>query len=304
MLQVIKQVFTRFSEDRCTTLAASLAYYTIFSLPPILFVLVTTVTTAIAWYYGDEEAEEKAFSVVQEHITQLIGNEQANQEVGDIMRSNMSSGGLGWKSVLSLGGVLVAATGVVVALQSSLNLVWRIKPDPDKSGWKDVIVKRLLSLVMILGLGLVLLASFVTSSILSAISSSVVDGGSLQTQIGSIINFVVTFGIMTIIFAALFKFMPDAEIKWSDVWLGALVTAVLFTIGRLAMGLYFSYSNPGQQLGAAAGSLVIVLVWVYYSSLIVLLGAEFTQAWVQQHGRSIRPESGSVKFMEKTIKVD
>lgn len=300
MIEILKRSLNSFSENRCTTLAASLAYYTIFSLPPMLFILVTTVTASISWYYGDQQAEDKAFTLIQQHVSELIGNKEAEKEVGEIMRSNVSSGGLGWKSLISFGGVLVAATGVVVALQSSLNLVWRIKPDPSKSGWKDVIIKRALSLLMILVLGIVLLLSFVVNGILDAVSSSVANGSGWQTQIGSVVNFAVTFIIVTLIFAAIFKFMPDAHIAWKDVWVGALVTAVLFTIGRVAMSIYFSYSSPGQQLGSAAGSLVIVLVWVYYSSLIILFGAEFTQAYVQNRGRVIRPESGSVKF-EETI---
>jgi len=304
MLGIIKQSINRFSEDRCTVLAASLAYYTIFSLPPILFILVTTLTVSIGWYSGDQQAEDRAFAVVQQHVSELIGNKEAEQEVGSIMESNRNSGGLGWKSLLSLGGVLVAATGVVVTLQSSLNLVWRIKPDPELSGWKDLIVKRLLSLLMILALGIVLLLSFVVNGILDAVSSTVTEDTGWQTQVAAVANFIVTFLIVTLIIAAIFKFMPDAHIAWKDVWVGSFLTAVLFTVGRIAMSLYFSYSSPGQQLGAAAGSLVILLVWVYYSSLIVLFGAEFTQAYVQHRGRVIRPESGSVKFVEKTVSTE
>lgn len=300
MLEILKQSINRFSEDRCTILAASLAYYTIFSLPPMLFILVTTLTVSVGWYYGDQKAEDKAFSVVQQHVSEFIGNKEAEKEVGSIMRSNRNSGSLGWKSLLSLGGVLIAATGVVVALQTALNVVWRIKPDPEISGWKNLIVKRLLSLLMILALGLVLLLSFVVGGILDAVSNSVTNNTGWQTQVAAVLNFVVTFLIVTFIFAAIFKFMPDAHIAWKDVWVGSLVTAVLFAVGRIAMSLYFSYSSPGQQLGAAAGSLVILLIWVYYSSLIVLLGAEFTQAYIQQQGRLIRPESGSVKFFEQT----
>jgi membrane protein len=300
-LPILKRAASQFSEDRCSTLAASLAYYTIFSLPPMLFILVTTVGIAVSWYYGDQQGNEQAMEMIQTQISRMIGNEAASEEIGQIMRSNMQQPGLGWKTLLSLAGVLVAATGVVASLQQSLNLVWRIKPDPEASSWKPLIAKRLMSLAMIVGLGLVLIASFIVGSLLESFSTTISESVGIQVGTASAINYVVTFAVTVIVFAAVFRVMPDAEIAWRDVWAGALITAILFAVGRIAISYYLAYSSPGQQLGAAAGSLVVILVWVYYSSLIVLFGAEVTQSWTLHSGRLLKPEKGSVKFTEKII---
>lgn len=301
MFDVIKKSFSEFSEDRCTTLAAALAYYTIFSLPPLLFILVTMVALFIGWFNDTGEAKEDAYKVVQQQISTMIGNQAAEEEIGRIMKSTEQSAGLGWKTALSFVGILVGATGVVASLQDSLNRVWGVKLAPDASGWKDVLMKRFLSLAMILGLGFVLVVSFVLNTILNSITGMVGDQIGFQPQIATIVNFAVSLAVVTLIFAAIFKFMPDVDIQWRDVWIGALVTAVLFTVGRLVLGVYFSYSSPGAELGSAAGSLVVLLVWVYYTAMIVLLGAEFTQVCVQHSGRVLTPEKGAVKFEERMV---
>jgi len=300
MFDVIKKTFSAFSKDRCTTLAAALAYYTIFSLPPLLFLLVTTISISISWMYPDAEGTENARRVVQQQISNMIGNEAAEDEIGRIMKSTAELPGLGWKTLLGFVGILVGATGVVAALQDSLNRVWGVKQDPDHSGWWDMIQKRVLSLGMILGLGFVLVVSFILSSVLETITGMVGDKIGFKPELATAVNMGVSFVVVTLIFAAIFKFMPDVDIHWRDVWTGAIGTAILFAIGRYGMSLYFAYSNPGAQIGSAAGSLVVLLVWVYYSAMIVLLGAEFTQVRLQESGRELTPDRGAVKFIETT----
>ena len=301
MFGLIKTSVNRFMEDRCVTLAASLAFYTIFSLAPLLFILATLLTYSIGLYAEGQQAEEQAYAAVEGQIGMMLGNEAAQDEIGKIMRSQSHASGIGWKTLISLIGVIVGATGVVAALQDSLNIVWNIEQDPVRGSRFDLIWKRLLSLGMILMVGVLLLASFLLSMIAETASDRLSEYSGMQPWIASSINFAISFLVIWLTVAAIFKFMPDAEIMWKDVWVGSLVTAVLFTIGRYAMTVYFSFSSPGEQLGNAAGALVVVLVWVYFSSMIVLLGAEFTQAWVQRSGRHLRVRAGAVRFEEKTV---
>ncbi|MBB3209224.1 membrane protein [Rhodopirellula rubra] len=303
-LRLLQQTVSGFGEHRCGTLAASLAYYTLFSLPPLLFLLVFTLTTSIGWYYGGDEAEAKAFTMVERQISNMIGNQAAEDEIGKIMRSSANVGDGGWKALIGLVGILFGATGVVASLQSSLNLVWGIKADPEVSSWKTFATKRLLSFGMILGLGFVLVVSFVISGVLESLTQMVGNSIGFNAELGSAINQLVSFLVITVTFAAIFRFMPDAKIRWRDVWVGAAFTSVLFLLGRLALSIYLSYSDPGEQLGAAAGSLAVILVWVYYSAMIVLLGAEFTRVWVTHSGRRLTPEPGAIRFVEQTVAED
>jgi len=301
MFGLIKTSINHFMEDRCVTLAASLAFYTIFSLPPLLFILATLLTYSIGLYAGGEDAEDQAYAAVQQQVGMMLGNEAAQDEIGKIMQNQSHTVGIGWKTLVSLIGVLVGATGVVAALQDSLNIVWRIKQDPVRGSRFDLIWKRVLSLGMILAVGFLLLVSFLLSMMVDTAAERVSDFVGIQPWVASAINFAIAFLVIFLTIATIFKFMPDAEILWNDVWVGALLTAVLFTLGRYVMTLYFSFSNPGEQLGSAAGALVVVLVWVYFSSMIVLFGAEFTQAWVRRTGRRVRLSPGAVHFEEKTV---
>lgn len=292
----LKRVLDEFIEDNCTTLAAALAYYMLFALPPLLYLLLTVVTFGMSIGYEQAEAEQKARQLIERHAGELIGNESAADEIATILERNQQQRGVWWKSLLSLAGVLIGATGVVGAVQASLNRVWSVQPDPETGGIKNFLVKRLLSFGMILGLGFLLLVSMVISTTLAAVGSEVGSWLGMESTAIAIINYLVIFAVTVVAFAAILKFMPDATIGWRDVWVGALATAVLFSLGRLAMAWHFSMSEPGAKLGSAAAALAVLLVWVYYSSLILLLGAEFTQVWANRFGRGIRPEEGAVRI--------
>jgi membrane protein len=176
-----------------------------------------------------------------------------------------------------------------------------VAPDPNQGGFKGFIVKRVFSLGMVLGLAFVLLVSLVLSAFLSSFGDSLgrflPDGLSAPVIEG--INFAVSFGVITLLFAAIYKIVPDARMAWRDVWVGAAATALLFVLGKFALGLYLGRSNPGEAFGAA-GALALMLVWIYYSSMIVLLGAEFTQAWAEGRGSGIAPEKGAVRVKHET----
>lgn len=299
-MDFIKQVFAQFSNDRCTTLAASLAYYTAFALPPLLYLLLTLLTYGLGVMYDREISQQKAHDLIKSQASQMIGNPSASDEIATILENNRKSEGKWWKTLISFVGIVIGATGVVAALQAALNQVWEVKPDPDRSSIKDFFSKRLISFAMILGLGFLLLVSLVISSILSAISNWIGIAGIM----GEIINFGVQAIVLLVMFAAIFKYMPDAKIAWRDVLIGSAITTVLFLVGRLAMQVYFTYSEPGAQLGAAAASFAVLLAWVYYTAIIVLLGAEATQVYASHSGRSIRPEPGAVRVAETLERSD
>ncbi|WP_236621087.1 YihY/virulence factor BrkB family protein [Rhodopirellula sallentina] len=298
-MDFFKQTFNEFSKNNCSTLAAALAYYTAFALPPLLYLLLTVLTFGLSVMYDTEQAEAQAQQVLTSQAAQMLGNQAATEQVSTILENNDQASGKWWKTLLSFAGIVVGATGVVAALQAALNQVWEVQPDPESTGWKNFLVKRLLSFAMILGLGFLLLVSLVVSSVLAAIGGQLGGWIGMSGMAASAVNFAVQGLVVLIIFAAIFKFMPDAEVRWRDVFVGAVITTTLFLLGRWGLELYFSYSDPGAQLGAAAASLAVLLVWVYYSAMIVLLGAEATQVYAMKYGHGIRPENGAVRVVKE-----
>lgn len=298
-MEFLKQTFAEFSKDRCTTMAAALAYYTAFALPPLMYLLLTVLTFGLSVAYEGDNAKEKAQSVLKEQATEMLGNESAAEGISTILENNRESGGTWWKTLLSFAGIIVGATGVVGALQDSLNRVWQVKPDPESSGILSVLGKRLVSFAMILGLGFLLLVSVVASSVFSSAGDKISETIGMSGGVANTINYAVQAAVVFVVFAAIFKFMPDAKVQWRNVYCGAAITTVLFLLGRFAMQVYFSYSQPGAQLGAAAASLAVILVWVYYTAMIVLLGAEATQVYAVRYGDGIQPDEGAVRVVEE-----
>lgn len=297
-MDFIKQTFSEFFKDRCSTLAAALAYYTIFALPPLLYLLLTLITFGLSVAYDSEQAEEKARGILERQAAQMLGNEAAAGEISAILENNQQSGGQWWKTLLSFAGILVGATGVVAALQDSLNRVWSVKLDPESSGIMDTIMKRVLSFGMILGLGFLLLVSLMVSAVLNGIGDRLGSIIGMDDSIGHLVNYTVQVLVAFTIFAAIFRFMPDVEIGWRDVVVGAAVTTILFLVGRFALEFYLSKSDPGAQLGSAAASLAVILVWVYYSAMILLFGAEVTQVYASRMGGGIVPQANAVRVVE------
>ncbi|HUP77154.1 MAG TPA: YihY/virulence factor BrkB family protein, partial [Pirellula sp.] len=216
-------------------------------------------------------------------------------EIGQIIEQNRIQPGTWWKSLLSLAGVLVAATGLVTAMQSSLNTVWKVKP-LDGAFAIHFLWKRFFSLTMILGFGFLLLVSFLISTILAALTHYVSSYYALSGSIPNLLNQTLSLLTTWAFFAATFRWMPDARVPWSHAALGGLLTVILFTIGRAALFYYLSTTNPAAQLGSAAGLLVVILLWVYYSSSILLLGAEFTASLTPF---AIVPQQGAVRVEER-----
>lgn len=274
MRTILRKTIDQFINDDCMTLAASLAYYTLFAMPPLLFLLVTIVSAGLSATFDQELADQRAEKFLQQQAAQLIGNDAAAQEIGKMIDSSRRESGTWWKSILSLTGVLVGATGLFTALQASLNRVWSVKPDGQFA--KQFLMKRLLSLGMIVAFGFLLFVSFIVSTLLYMLTDFAAVNFGLAGNWPFFINHSVSFLSTWIFFAVVFRVMPDAKVTWKDAACGGLFTVLLFTLGRVILFYYLSTASPGAQLGSAAASLVVILIWVYYSSLILLFGAEFT----------------------------
>ncbi len=285
---ILKRATRRFMDDDCMTQAAALAYYATFSLAPVLLIVISVAGLVL----GREAARRQ----VQEEIQTIVGS-GAGTFVGDMIRNagrSSSSGILG--TVLGGLAVIFGATGALGQLQTALNRAWHVRPDPDAGGVRTFLLGRALSLAMILGIALLLLASVAVTASLSAFGDLVKAflPGAFSSVVRHGMWFAASLAVVTVLFAAIFKVLPDAEVEWKDVWLGAFVTAVLFSIGRTLIGVYLGHTTTASSFGAA-GSLVLILLWIYYSSLIFLFGAEFTAAWARSHGAAIRPGRGAVR---------
>ncbi|MGH7578595.1 MAG: YihY/virulence factor BrkB family protein [Gemmatimonadales bacterium] len=290
---ILKDSFKGFGEDDCPTMAAALSYYTVFSLPPLLVLLLTLLGAVL-----DPRDIQGTIEAQMRDAMGPAGAEQVRTILANA--DQPGSGGL-VAAVLSIVALLLGATGVFGQLQAALNKAWGVAPDPAKGGIRSMLLKRMFGVGMVLGLAFILLVSLVVSAILSAFGEQLAgflpEGLSAPVLEG--LNFAASLAVIALLFGAIFKVMPDARIAWSDVRVGALVTALLFVAGKFALGLYLGRSNPGEAFGAA-GALALMLVWIYYSSMIVLLGAEFTQAWAEHRGRGIVPEKGAVRVVRET----
>jgi membrane protein len=279
-----------FLDDDCMTRAAALSYYTVFSLPPLLILILLLAGTLLD--------PNDVRGGLESQIDALMGPAGGDQVRTMLTHAERPGGGL-FPTLIGIGALLFGATGAFSQLQSALNRVWEVEPDPHQGGLKTFLFKRLLSFGMILTVAFLLLVSLAVSAALaafgSALESFLPEG--VSAPLLQALNLVLSLAVITLLFAAIFKVLPDATVAWRDVWVGAAVTAVLFTVGKFLIGLYLGTSNPGEAYGAA-GSLALLLLWIYYSSIIMLFGAEFTQAWAETHGRAVTPEQGARRLTE------
>ncbi|HET9984992.1 MAG TPA: YihY/virulence factor BrkB family protein [Longimicrobiales bacterium] len=289
-LKLLKRTWTEFGEDQCPRLAAALSYATIFSIPPLLVLLLLLLGTVL-----DPTQVRQA---LEGQLSGIVGADAARQ-IHQILQSAQRPGiGRGSAALIGFGTLFVGAIGAFTELQADLNTIWEVKPDPKKGGLRTFIVKRVLSFGLVLTIGFLLLVSFILTTALAALGDVVaaylpawMSGALLQAA-----GFAVSFAVITLLFALMYKYLPDAEVAWRDVWVGALATAFLFTVGKYLIGLYLAHSNPGRSFGAAA-SVILILVWVYYSANILFFGAEFTEVWASERGAGIRPKRGAVRIV-------
>ena len=264
--------------------SAVIAYYAIFSLPGLLVVIVS-----VAGYFFGQEAVNGQITA---QITSTMGADTA-QQIQDIIAKGTESKNSFLATIIGVFTILVGATGVFVQFQKSINTIWEVKADESKSGILSLLKARLFSFGLIIAIAFILIASLVISATLSALGTWMTNYFSESLLIIlQVINFILSLSILAVLFALMFKFFPDAKIKWRHVWIGSFVTAILFETGKAALGLYFGKADPGSGYGAA-GSIILILLWVSYSSMIVFYGAEFTHAYAKIKDGKIAPDKNA-----------
>jgi membrane protein len=293
---VLKDTFTGFGEDRCTRLAAALSYYTVFSLPPLLILLLLVLGAVLD--------PQQVQSLLEGEVGGMLGPAGSEQISTIVQQADQPDLSRGFAAVLGVVALLFGAVGAFIELQNALNTVWDVEPDPDQGGVRRFITQRLLSFGMLLTLAFLLLVSLVVSAALTAFGDGLADmlPAALSGVALLVINVAVTLAGITLLFALLFRYVPDARIAWRDVWIGALATAVLFVAGQFALSMYLGRSDPGSAFGAA-GALALLLVWIYYSAVVLFLGAEFTQAYATGRGGGIEPADGAVRVVQRRERV-
>jgi membrane protein len=261
-------------EDNCLRLAASLAYYTALSLAPLVLLIVGLLGLVLD--------RQQVAGQLEAQLESLMGPAGRELVTSILTTSNPQGGTLA--TVVGLVTLFIGATAVFGELQTTMNLIWEVRPVATGGVWAGIwawLRERVFSFAIVLALAFLLLVSLVISAALAGASAFF--WGPAQTLLSRLLELAVSLAVLTLGFALLFKYVPDAEVRWRDVWLGGVVTAVFFTVGKTAIGYYLGQASVGSAYGAA-GSMVVLLVWVYYSALIVFFGAEFTQAWATQHG--------------------
>jgi membrane protein len=285
---ILKNTFIGFIEDRGLKLSASLSYYTIFSLAPLLLLSISLA----GFFFGREAIQGQVFG----EINGLIGNEAAAQ-IQEIIKNMEISGKTNAAILIGSITLLIGATSVFVEIQDSINIIWKLKAKP-KKGWVKILKDRLLSSSLIVGLGFLLIVSLMVDGILVTFSDWLKSYFPDVTIIlFQIISVLISFVVITVLFAVIFKVLPDAKIGWRDVTKGAIFTTCLFILGRFLIGIYIEQSNTGSAYGAA-GSLIVILVWVYYTAAILYIGAEFTRVYADFTGRRIEPADYAVYVEE------
>jgi membrane protein len=288
MWHLLKTTWKEWNEDEASLLAAALSYYTAVSVAPLLVLVVVIV----GFFLGQQAAESQLLTQLQAAM-----GEQGSQFLVAVLENADRPELASAAGILSFLTLLWGSTNVFAQLQNSLNKIWNVERKPG-AGIVATLRSRLLSFTMVLGVAFLLLVSLVLSTVLT----TVVDWGHGLLPgadwIWQIVNFLVSFGVVTLLFAAIFKVLPDADVSWRDVWLGAAVTALLFTIGKFLLGLYLA--NAGSAYGAV-GSVVVFLLWVYYSAQILFMGAEFTQVFARRYGKGIKPDENAVRTNESSL---
>jgi membrane protein len=295
LLGIFKQSFKDFMEDDCMTSAAALSYYTVFSLPAILMLIMLLVSSVMdpSDVRGGLEAQ----------LQSLMGPGAGGQVRTMLEETERPGGGL-LPTIVGLVALAFGATGALGQLQAALNRAWDVEPDPNQGGIKSFLTKRLFSFGMLLSIAFLLLVSLAISAMLSGIGdrlSGFLPSG-LSAPVLHALNLGISLAVISLLFAAMFKVLPDAKVAWRSVWVGGVVTAVLFVVGKFLIGLYIGNSNPGEAYGAA-GSLIVMLLWIYYSAIIVLFGAEFTESWAEKRGEGVEPEPGAVRVRREKQRI-
>lgn len=311
--RLCRDAILKFNGDKAFKHGAAISYYTIFSLPAILIIIINLAGSLL----GEETVKQELL----EQIDHFIGPESANQIAGMITGLRTDSNSF-WATLLGIGTLIFGATGVFYTLQDSLNTLWRIPDKLTGGSWLKLVLDRVLSLAMVLTLGFILLVSMVLQTLIVAINSlirslsdsfvemlddmapgfaKVVKEIDFIFWVAYSLDLIVSLTVITLVFGLIFRFLPSARLRWRDIWLGSFLTAVLFTLGRALISWYIASSNITSTYGAA-GSIVLILAWVFYSSLIFLLGAELIYVYCEMRGREIQPARFVVSITDQPFR--
>lgn len=277
---ILKEVFMEFSADNIVKYSASLAYYTVFSIAPLLVVL----TNLFGFLFGKKALEGQLY----QQLSNLVGSKAAIQ-IQDIIKNTHLSGEGFFTTIISVVVLLIGATSIFGEIQDSINKIWGLRVKPRRVWWQ-LIFTRLLSFSLIISLGIIMTVSLILSTIISAFGELIeryIHNYSVYFM--EITEALLSFVVIAFLFSLIFKILPDAKVKWRDVLFSGFITAIFFTLGKLAIGYYLGRSNFTSLYGAA-GSIIILMVWVYYSSMILYLGAEFTKVYAKLYGEKISPK--------------
>jgi len=281
VIALFKETFTQWLEHKAPRLAAALAYYMVFSLAPLL-VIAIAIAGAI---FGKDAARGE----IVNQISGFVGQDTASvieKAISNASQPDLSN----IASLISIAILLFGASGVFAQLQDALNTIWGVQPRPGRVV-RQFISKRILSFAMVLGLGFFVILSLLLTATISTLSQLELLPFPILWKF---LSLAVSFGLVTLFFALVFKFLPDAKVAWSDVWIGAIMTSILFAIGRSLLGWYLGQTSFASTYGAA-GSLIVLLAWIYYSAQILFLGAEFTEVYARKFGSHITPTRHSMK---------
>src|SRR5919112_3009759 len=277
---VLRHALAGWWNDNVPHLGAALSYYTLFSLAPILIVAIAIAGLA----FGAEAVRGE----IVHQIQGLVGREGGLAVQAMLQGAARPSSSIP-ATIIGVITFFIGATGAFLELQTALNTIWRVKPKSGGNWFRVLLMQRMISFGLVVGVGFLLLTSLLVSAALAALHRYMGVTYPAVAVLWEALNVIVSLGVITLLFAMIYKVLPDVKLSWSDVWIGALVTAGLFTVGKLVIGLYLGTTSIASTYGAA-GSVVVILVWVYYSAQIILLGAEFTRAYVEEFGRRPRTE--------------
>lgn len=291
---ILKDTVIGFGNDRAIKMSASLSYYTVFSMAPLLLLMISLAGA----FYGRDAVQGEVFS----EMNGLLGTEAALQ-VQEIIKNMELSGQTTFSLVVSGIILIIGATTIFVDIQDSINSIWRVKAKP-KRGWVKLIKDRLLSSSIIVGLGFLLIVTLIVNGALAALGDVMrAYFPDVTVLVLEVLNVVISFVVITILFGVIFKVLPDAKIAWKDVRVGAFFTACLFMLGRYLISIYIETTGTGSAYGAA-GSMIVILVWVYYTAAILYFGAEFTRVYVDYTGAKIQPADYAVYVEQRELEKD
>ncbi len=292
--RILLATLNNFLDDKGLKFSAALAYYTVFALAPLLMLVISL----IGIFLGKDAAQNNIYPEIKSYV-----GSNAALQIQEMIKSVSLSGKTGIAVATSIITLIIGATSIFLEIQDSINIIWRVKAKP-KKGWVKMLTNRLISFSMIIGLGFLLVVSLIINALVLALSSRITRYfPEVTVQIFNLINLGITFLVIAVLFGFIFKFLPDVKIAWRDVRTGAFFTSLLFMLGKYLIGIYIQTTGTGSTYGAA-GSLIVILVWIYYTSAILYFGAEFTKVYAEEYGDKIEPAEYAVQIEQKEVERD